>query len=61
MWWYNILGDNEGSISHLLRLDPITEEFILLTANFVSLKREILSPFFQLKELNRGNSLNILV
>ena len=31
MWWYNILGDNEGSTSHILRLDPINSGFVLLT------------------------------
>ena len=24
MWWYNILGDNEGSISYILWFDSIT-------------------------------------
>ena len=23
MWWYNILGDNEGRISHILQFDTI--------------------------------------
>ena len=40
MWWYNILGDNKESISHILRLDPITEGSILITAKLVALKRE---------------------
>ena len=40
MWWYNILGDNERIISYILRLDPITTGYILLTANLVALKRE---------------------
>ena len=44
MWWYNILGDNEGSISHLLQLDHITAGSILLTANLVALKRENYEP-----------------
>ena len=44
MWWYNILGDNEGRISHLLRLDPITAGYILLTDNLVALKRENSEP-----------------
>ena len=39
MRWYNILGDNKGSISHLLRLDPIAAGSVLLTANLVALKR----------------------
>ena len=40
MWWYNILGYNKGSISHILRLDPINEGSILLTSNLVALKKE---------------------
>ena len=44
MWWYNILGDNKGIISHLLRLGPITTGSILLTANLVALKRENSEP-----------------
>ena len=40
MWWYNILGNNEGSISDLLQLDPITAGSVLLSANLVALKRE---------------------
>ena len=39
MWWYNILGDNKGSISHLLQLDTITTGSILLTSNLVEMKR----------------------
>ena len=38
MWWYNTLGDNEGSISHILRLNHITAGSILLTTNLVALK-----------------------
>ena len=38
MWWCNILADNEGIISHLLQLDPITAGFILLAVKFVALK-----------------------
>ena len=49
MWWYNILGDNEGSISHLLRLDPITSGCILLTADLVALKRENSEPILIVK------------
>ena len=40
MWWYNLLGFSEGSISHILRPDPITSVSILLTDNFVALKME---------------------
>ena len=49
MWWYNILGDNKGSISHILRLDPITLGYILLTANLVSLKMENSDPILIVK------------
>ena len=40
MWWYNIIGDNERSISNLLQLGPITAGSILLPDNLVALKRE---------------------
>ena len=40
MWWYNILGDNEGSISHIIRLDTITAGSTLLTSNLIAPKRE---------------------
>ena len=49
MWWYNILGDNEGSISYLLRLDPITAGSILPTVKLVSLKRENSDPILTSK------------
>ena len=52
MWWYKILGDNKRSISHLLRLYPITAESILLTVKFVSLKRENYNYHFN-SEKNR--------
>ena len=40
MWWYNILGNNEGSISYILRLDPITAGSILITVKNFASKRE---------------------
>ena len=49
MWWYNILGDNEGSISRLLWLDYITVGCILPTANLVALKRGNYEPILILK------------
>ena len=49
MWWYNILGDNKGSISYILRLDPITLGYILLTANLVSPKMENSDPILIVK------------
>ena len=51
MWCYNILGDNEGSISHLLRLDPITPGSILLTDNLVALKRGNYEPILTTKRI----------
>ena len=47
MWWYNILGDNKGSVSHFLWLDPITSGYILLTANLVALKRGNSEPILK--------------
>ena len=49
MWWYNILGDNEESISHILRLDHISSGSILLTSNLVALKRENSEPILTSK------------
>ena len=49
MWWYNILGDNKGSISNLLRLDPIAAGSILLTSKLVALKRENSEPILTVK------------
>ena len=49
MWWYNILGDKEGSISHILRLDPITEDSILLTIKHVAPKRKKSEPILIVK------------
>ena len=43
MWWYNIIGDNEVSISGLLMVCP-TAGYALLTANLVALKREHSDP-----------------
>ena len=31
IWWYNIFGDIKGTISHILRIDPITEGSTLIT------------------------------
>ena len=49
MWQYNILGDNEGIISHLLRLDPINTGYILLNANIVALKKGNSDPILVVK------------
>ena len=49
MWWCNILGDNEGSVSYLLWFDPITERYFLLTYSIVFLKRENYEPILTVK------------
>ena len=49
MWWYNILGDNKGSTSHLLRLDNITAGYILFTVKLVALKWENSEPILTVK------------
>ena len=51
MLWYNILGDNEGSISHILRLDPITTGSILLTVKLVAPKRENYEPILTVSKM----------
>ena len=49
MRWYNILGDNEGSISDLIWFNPITEGYFLLTAKVVASKRENPEPILTVK------------
>ena len=49
MWWYNILGDNKGEISDILRIDTITTGSILLTTNFVELQMENPDPILTMK------------
>ena len=49
MWRYNIIGDNVGSISHILRLDTLTAGSILLTDNLVALKRGKYDPILIVK------------
>ena len=39
MWWYNILGENEGRISYILWFDPIDAGSFLLTSDIVFMKR----------------------
>ena len=41
---YNILGDNEGIMSYLLRRDTINQGSVLLTADPVSRKRGKTDP-----------------
>ena len=61
MWRYNVLVDNEVSVSHILRLDPITAEPILLTVKLVTLIRENHEPILTSKITKWRNSLIILV
>ena len=49
MWWYNILGDNEVIISHILRIYPITPGYILLTVKVFALKRINHEPILTVK------------
>ena len=49
MGCYNILGDNEGSISHILWLDIITAGYILLTVKLVALKSGNCEPILTVK------------
>ena len=49
MWWYNILGNKEVSISHLLRLGPITVGSILRTVKLVARKRGNCEPNLKAK------------
>ena len=49
MWWYNLLGDNKGSISDLLRLDPITAGYFLLINNLIAIKRGNHEPILTVK------------
>ena len=49
MWWYNILGDNEGIISHILLIDTIYVGSVLITTNLVALKRENNDPILIVK------------
>ena len=44
MLCYNILGDNGGSISDILRIHPITAGSILHTVKRVALKKENSEP-----------------
>ena len=51
MWWYNIRGYKKGSMPHLLKLDPVTVGYILLTANLFALKRVNYEPILTLKRI----------
>ena len=49
MWWYNIIGDNEGSISDLLRLCIIAAGSVLRNTKFVELKLGNPEPILTVK------------
>ena len=49
MWWYNIVVDKKGIISHLFQLDPINEGSVLLTDNLAALNRGNSDPILILK------------
>ena len=51
MWCYNILGDNEGIISHIFWLATINLGSILLADNLVALKRTNLDPVLTVKRI----------
>ena len=61
MWWYNIIGDNKGSISHLSRVDLITSGHCLLTANLVALKMENFQPILTVKRIEWSKLIDFLV
>ena len=49
MWRYNILGDNNVSISRVLRIDPVHAGYILLNVKLISLKRGNYDPILTVK------------
>ena len=49
MWWYNILGDNEGIILHILQIYHDTPGSVLLTDKLISMKRENTDPILTVK------------
>ena len=61
MWWCNILGGIEGSISYLLWYDPIPPGSDLLTSNLIFMIRENPDPILTVKRIEWKNSLVILV
>ena len=60
MLWYNILGDNKGSISHILPLDPITEGYILLAVKLFSLRRINYKPILIVKRNEWSKSIDYI-
>ena len=61
IWCYNILGDNKGSISHILQHDNITPGSVLLAYNLVVLKKENPEPIFKVNRIEWENALIFLV
>ena len=61
MWCYNILGDIEGSISHIVWIYNITAGSVLLTAELIVLIGGNTEAILTVEELNGENSLIILV
>ena len=49
MWCKNLLGDNKGSISHILQIDTIAAGYALLTFNLITLKSGNTEPILTLK------------
>ena len=58
MWWYNILGDNEGIISYLLRIDTINAGPVIITANLVEPKRKNTDPILAVKRTEWRRSID---
>ena len=58
MWWYNILGNNEVSISYILRIDLITAAYVLLTANLLAPKMKNTDPILTVKRTEWGKSID---
>ena len=57
MWCYNILRDNNGSISYILKLDPITPGSVLLNSNLVAPNRENIEPILTVKRTKWSKSI----
>ena len=58
MWWYNILGNNQVSISDILRIDLITAAYVLLTANLLVPKMKNTDPILTVKRTEWGKSID---
>ena len=61
MCCYNILGDNEGSISDLLQLETITAGYVLLTVYLVAMKRENHEPILTVKRTEGRQFIDYLI